>query len=251
MYFFCSIFHPTVMMRASAINDVRYSDESGCLHCEDYDLWLRLLGRGCKLANIKDVGLLLRRHSSSVSAKFAKMQRFNSYGRVAIHLSNFLAGVLKHHDSISHAAVTGVSKQSTTFLETKAMPTGLPEVALKLIASMSTGQNCDDDQTLKLGDDCAEKISWTSIRALQRCADACAAEELSGATRLIDMLEMSFKKFCDDAEIGIVMKDANNRRAELGVMAMTKFIGSGASNESTSAWLNQPGALDHLRALCK
>lgn len=54
--------HPTVMFRKSKVLAAgNYADSSGF---EDYDLWIRMLMQGCKLANLPEILLLYRANSA-------------------------------------------------------------------------------------------------------------------------------------------------------------------------------------------
>eukprot|EP00986_Skeletonema_menzelii_P014693 scaffold10026_cov187-Skeletonema_menzelii.AAC.3 len=67
MLFTCTITHPTVMFRKSAIERIGGYDES--INCaEDYDLWLRLLGEDCRsILCLPFVGVWHRKHNHSHS----------------------------------------------------------------------------------------------------------------------------------------------------------------------------------------
>lgn len=65
------LYHPTVMLRRTALGDERYSAQF--LHAEDYDLWLRL-SRRHRLDNLPQSLLLHRRHGQSVSARHLETQ---------------------------------------------------------------------------------------------------------------------------------------------------------------------------------
>ncbi|MEO8068477.1 MAG: glycosyltransferase [Flavobacteriales bacterium] len=58
------IAHPTVMMRASALANTRYRPEQ--VGSEDWDLWLRLLSQGHRIAKIPEALLKYRMHASSI-----------------------------------------------------------------------------------------------------------------------------------------------------------------------------------------
>ncbi len=65
------IAHPSVMIRRSALGDERYSlDQKGT---EDWDLWLRLLSKGNKIAKIPEPLLRYRMHPGSMTG-IAKRQ---------------------------------------------------------------------------------------------------------------------------------------------------------------------------------
>jgi hypothetical protein len=65
------ITHPTIVFRRDAT--LRYREKM--MFVEDYDLYLRLLSRGARLANLPVVLLRYRRHAGSVSLRHAVHQR--------------------------------------------------------------------------------------------------------------------------------------------------------------------------------
>ena len=60
------IAHPTVMMRSEIMKQLKYMDYQK--NIEDYDLWLRLLNRGYKIAKLDEPLLLYRIHASSITS---------------------------------------------------------------------------------------------------------------------------------------------------------------------------------------
>lgn len=64
------IAHPTVLIRRAALGDLRY--EPRMVEGEDWDLWLRLLSRGARIAKIPEVLLEYRKHPSSFTAHARK-----------------------------------------------------------------------------------------------------------------------------------------------------------------------------------
>lgn len=64
------IAHPTVMMRAEVIRELKY--KSYQKNIEDYDLWLRMLSRGYKIAKIHEPLLLYRVHGNSITSMHLK-----------------------------------------------------------------------------------------------------------------------------------------------------------------------------------
>ncbi len=66
------IIHPSVMLRGSVVKEYRYSED--CAYAQDYDLWLRLAVKGFRFANLPEVLLLQRRHSTTVSVLRRKEQ---------------------------------------------------------------------------------------------------------------------------------------------------------------------------------
>ncbi len=79
MLFTCTITHPTVMFRKFAIQVIGGYDES-IKYAEDYDLWLRLLGRDClSVLCLPFVGVWHRKHnhSNSVANSLAQKKESN------------------------------------------------------------------------------------------------------------------------------------------------------------------------------
>ncbi|HET9747044.1 MAG TPA: glycosyltransferase [Chitinophagaceae bacterium] len=64
------IAHPTVMMRAEIIKELKYKPYQK--NIEDYDLWLRILSRGHKIAKIDEPLLLYRVHKNSITGRHLK-----------------------------------------------------------------------------------------------------------------------------------------------------------------------------------
>lgn len=72
------LIHPTVMIRRERVGgDLYYDDQM--LHCEDYELWLRLLSQGRVLENYPAPLLYYRIHPGGVSMQNRKVQLKNSY----------------------------------------------------------------------------------------------------------------------------------------------------------------------------
>ena len=75
MYFSCTLSHPTVVFRKESIQELAGYDES-VLCCEDYDLWLRLLGRSVRsFASLPRIGLWHRKHDKSSSSARSLTQK--------------------------------------------------------------------------------------------------------------------------------------------------------------------------------
>jgi len=60
----CAIAHPTIMFKKSSIDWSGYYDPK-FKYCEDLDLWLRLLNKGCIFANLPDVIVMYRQSTTS------------------------------------------------------------------------------------------------------------------------------------------------------------------------------------------
>ena len=88
LMFYCCLVHPSVMMRREVFDIVGlYSPDVH--HVEDYDLWLRAMEAGVKLANLPDVLLKLRKHKSSVSSTHCEMQKQNAAEVVTSSINRF------------------------------------------------------------------------------------------------------------------------------------------------------------------
>ncbi|MDC0255706.1 glycosyltransferase [Bacteriovoracales bacterium] len=65
----CCIYHPTTMVNLEKVkNEFFYSEQF--VHAEDYELWLRI-AKNYRLANLPEVLLKYRVHSSSITQKFS------------------------------------------------------------------------------------------------------------------------------------------------------------------------------------
>ena len=78
MLFTCTLTHPSVVFRKSAIEEIGGYDES--INCaEDYDLWLRLLGDDCRsILCLPFVGVWHRKHNHSNSVANSLEQKKES-----------------------------------------------------------------------------------------------------------------------------------------------------------------------------
>jgi len=75
MFFTCSISHPSVVFRRNIVRELGGYDET-ISHCEDYELWLRLLNRNCKsIVCLPFVGIWHRKHNQSSSSVGLKIQK--------------------------------------------------------------------------------------------------------------------------------------------------------------------------------
>jgi glycosyltransferase involved in cell wall biosynthesis len=74
----CCIGHPTVMMRRRVVESIGGYDESPeCRAVEDYELWLRALSKGMRIANLPEFLLQHREHEGQVSSSLAEAQKAN------------------------------------------------------------------------------------------------------------------------------------------------------------------------------
>jgi glycosyltransferase involved in cell wall biosynthesis len=83
------IAHPTVMMRAELVKELKYSKNQK--NIEDYDLWLRVLNRGYKIAKLEEPLLLYRRHDESVTSKHLK--KTNPFFKHLVMKTRFLRNI--------------------------------------------------------------------------------------------------------------------------------------------------------------
>lgn len=88
LHFFCPLAHPTVIMRTSLVKRAGgYNIRA--IHCEDYDLWIRLSSI-TELTNLNNILLNLRKHEQNISTIFLREQQDN-VARIchSIFLRNF------------------------------------------------------------------------------------------------------------------------------------------------------------------
>lgn len=80
------IAHPTVMMRSEIIKQLKYKEYQK--NIEDYDLWLRLLNCGYKIAKLDEPLLLYRTHDASVTS--IHLKKANPFFKHFIMKTKFL-----------------------------------------------------------------------------------------------------------------------------------------------------------------
>jgi glycosyltransferase involved in cell wall biosynthesis len=68
------IAHPTIMMRSAVLKEMRY--EPGQENMEDYDLWLRLMIRGYRIAKVEEPQLWYRVLDTSITGMHLKRKNF-------------------------------------------------------------------------------------------------------------------------------------------------------------------------------
>jgi glycosyltransferase involved in cell wall biosynthesis len=75
----CCVGHPTVMMRRRVVEIVGgYDEREEFKAVEDYELWLRSLSKGVKIANLPDTLLKHRTHPAQVGHILGDVQRANT-----------------------------------------------------------------------------------------------------------------------------------------------------------------------------
>ena len=73
MLFVNVIYHPTVMMRSSLLNEYSLQYDKNMKHVEDYDFWVRC-GEKFKLTNINNVLVKRRMHNNRIGIIYKKLQ---------------------------------------------------------------------------------------------------------------------------------------------------------------------------------
>lgn len=76
--------HPAVMMRKKVVQAVGGYREK-FLHCEDYDLWLRIIETGYVIANLPKLLLKYRVHTNNISFIHRQQQEINSNIAILTH----------------------------------------------------------------------------------------------------------------------------------------------------------------------
>ena len=88
MLFSSPFAHPTVMMNAALIRQLRY--DKAWERCEDYDLWERAAQAGWKMTNAQEVLLLYRQHMNQITNRtFTQNQILSQNIKRRYHLSLF------------------------------------------------------------------------------------------------------------------------------------------------------------------
>jgi hypothetical protein len=77
IYYGSPVAHPAVMMRTDLVRKVG-GYRNFYMHCEDYDLWLRL-SECTHIDNLDEVVLLYRRHDTSISANNQELQTTGTF----------------------------------------------------------------------------------------------------------------------------------------------------------------------------
>ena len=67
------VYHPTVMMRSSLLNEYSLQYDKNMKHVEDYDFWVRC-GEKFKLTNINNVLVKRRMHNNRIGIIYKKLQ---------------------------------------------------------------------------------------------------------------------------------------------------------------------------------
>lgn len=111
-YLFTPIIHPTVFAKSIVLKLEPYDFSKTSLHTEDYELWTRLIRKGCKIANMPESILQLRKNTNSVSHKYEHRQKINFTS-------------------------TAINHWKTSFPEVKMIENKLFEIILNRFASIS------------------------------------------------------------------------------------------------------------------
>jgi len=113
MLFTCTIAHPSVMFRKSVIEEIRGYDES-IKYAEDYDLWLRLLGKDCRsILCLPFVGVWHRKHNhcNSVANSLAQKKESNKICHRAI--KEILSSADFNEESLENEHISTLKDPST------------------------------------------------------------------------------------------------------------------------------------------
>ena len=65
LFFTCSIIHPTVVCKTEVMKQFKYNVNA--LHCEDFDLWVRMANSGLKMINLPQFLINYRWHRTNIS----------------------------------------------------------------------------------------------------------------------------------------------------------------------------------------
>ncbi len=73
-FFFNPINHPAILCKSKLLKENKYLKTENTIHCEDYELWNRLLDNGAKIANMELVLYEYRENKNSVSHLYSELQ---------------------------------------------------------------------------------------------------------------------------------------------------------------------------------
>eukprot|EP00985_Skeletonema_marinoi_P005449 scaffold2360_cov130-Skeletonema_marinoi.AAC.1 len=171
MLFTCTISHPTVMFRKSAIDEIRGYDES--IKCaEDYDLWLRMLEKDCRsILCLPFVGVWHRKHkhNNSVTNSLAQKKEANEACYRAI-----CKKILSSPDDETDESL---DIEHITALKDPATATSLDSInnAARLLMNMEStflqkNDMCLTEHEIKLiQNDCNARIGELATIAISKC----------------------------------------------------------------------------------
>lgn len=71
----CALSHPTVMMRRPTIMAHHFFYNPEYCYAEDYELWIRMLKRGCTIHNISEPLIRYRRSNQQISSRYVSRQK--------------------------------------------------------------------------------------------------------------------------------------------------------------------------------
>lgn len=77
LLFNSSLFHPTVIIRRNALNNLNFKYDANYLYAEDYKLWTTL-SQHVRLHNLKNVLLIRKREKESIGVRFNEKQKYIS-----------------------------------------------------------------------------------------------------------------------------------------------------------------------------
>lgn len=156
------ICHPSVLMRREAILAAG-GYRPPYVHCEDYDLWLRLLDR-TRLANLPDRLLLYRRSPGQVSAQHEIDQKIGAALAWAAHLER-AAG--RSDPTVGLQNVPVLDTLDTLFAQAGVARAVRSKVALGLIYSAPAMRGRGFDLLLRhIGDGGDRKKLWRTVLRL-------------------------------------------------------------------------------------
>ncbi len=116
LFFESVLYHPTVMIRKSALINGSYHYDFDYPHAEDYELWCRMM-KLCRFANIGEVLLRYRLHDQSIGRRKADIQVMSA-GKVRHKLLKELGIKPTGDDLMLHDAISAWRiKADRQFLE--------------------------------------------------------------------------------------------------------------------------------------
>lgn len=101
LLFSCPIVHPSTMLRTDILQQFKYNPKA--LHTEDFELWLRIVNAGLKIANIPDFLIKYRWHSTNISVENETFQMEKKLELLKPYIENFIGREISKEELDLHS----------------------------------------------------------------------------------------------------------------------------------------------------
>ncbi|MDR0232182.1 MAG: glycosyltransferase [Dysgonamonadaceae bacterium] len=101
LLFSCPIVHPSTMLRTDILQQFKYNPKA--LHTEDFELWLRIMNAGLRIANIPDFLIKYRWHSTNISVENETFQIEKKLELLKPYIENFIGREISKEELDLHS----------------------------------------------------------------------------------------------------------------------------------------------------